>query len=468
VRWNWEKGPQGRVGFVKCALHVNGSVVGRGLLRVEPWKLSLDQYVAMLDEIAQIAYNIVYDLRHTTFEHLDLVEPFQLPKSGVEWLETIHGFLDQLEHCLVEINKQPYVRLNSREADRFVWLMRRPGPSLLARVVAGPDRDWIPDSELRLSQRLGGRIPLRLPEAYHEVSTNTYENQLIAQFLDALAYRLHMIRSQATRYEVLHQAEQLLRRLAVLQSLPFLADVTPLEQPAQPTLVLLRNFRYRQFYEIFRRIHWGLRIRFGPEDTHDLFRLTTRHVHRTYQAWAFFEVIEAVRSITGMPVVLADQIAHVLRFGELLVSLAPGSYVVLRGARGPGIVVSYQRHYGPRPAVGPYSVSLPKIPDIVLALEDDTKAVVFDAKYRLDSEERTGTIAGPGEPKLEDIDKMHAYRDAIRSGPERQSYVAAAYVLYPGSSLQTYDGGRIGALALRPMEPRDPLIALLERALLTR
>jgi predicted component of viral defense system (DUF524 family) len=67
--------------------------------------------------------------------------------------------------------------------------------------------------------------------------------------------------------------------------------------------------------------------------------------------------------------------------------------------------------------------------------------------------------------KPEDIDKMHAYRDAIRIGPGRVPYITTAYVLYPGSSLQLYDEGRIGALPLRPGGSMEPLVTLLRRVL---
>lgn len=69
---------------------------------------------------------------------------------------------------------------------------------------------------------------------------------------------------------------------------------------------------------------------------------------------------------------------------------------------------------------------------------------LLDPKYKLDSETRPVGEETPdeglkGSPKKVDIDKMHAYRDAIRGG---QGEVAVLYagILYPGET-QRYSAG---------------------------
>ena len=62
---------------------------------------------------------------------------------------------------------------------------------------------------------------------------------------------------------------------------------------------------------------------------------------------------------------------------------------------------------------------------------------LFDPKYKLDSEEIDGVV--DGKPKKVDIDKMHAYRDAIR-GDDGSAVVRFAATLYPGSTLSFSDG----------------------------
>ena len=68
---------------------------------------------------------------------------------------------------------------------------------------------------------------------------------------------------------------------------------------------------------------------------------------------------------------------------------------------------------------------------------------------------------GPSGPTPEDIDKMHVYRDAVRAGADRRYFLSAAYVVYPGTTLQLFDNDRLGAIPLRPGDPLDPLVSLI-------
>ena len=256
-----------------------------------------------------------------------------------------------------------------------------------------------------------------------------------------------------------------MRQLESLLSLPFLIGVEPLRQPPRPTLVLLRNFRYRQFYEIHRRFYWGLRVHYGESELLNLYRLTTQHVHDTYQVWAFFKVIEAARLAFKGSAVSAEELIDVLRFDELLVRVRDGSRATVKTETGKMVTISYQPSFSTNPKVGPYSVSLPKRPDVTVQIEGSEKALVFDAKYRLDSESPEERVAGVGEPKSDDIDKMHVYRDALRNS-FGQPFVPAAYVLYPGYKLVMHDKNRLGAIPLRPAISSENLASVIREGLM--
>ena len=75
--------------------------------------------------------------------------------------------------------------------------------------------------------------------------------------------------------------------------------------------------------------------------------------------------------------------------------------------------------------------------------------MVFDPKYKLDSEELEGEVTD-GRPKKIDIDKMHAYRDAIRDTGDQRAVTYAA-ILYPGTSSERFGPG-LEAIAARPGE----------------
>jgi predicted component of viral defense system (DUF524 family) len=104
------------------------------------------------------------------------------------------------------------------------------------------------------------------------------------------------------------------------------------------------------------------------------------------------------------------------------------------------------------------SMSFPQQPDIVVEISSPGAApelIVFDPKYKLRSEESPAPVdedlsVPSGQPKKVDIDKMHAYRDAIRtqSGERVVSYAA---ILYPGPEVRYPPG--IEALTADPSHP---------------
>ena len=102
-------------------------------------------------------------------------------------------------------------------------------------------------------------------------------------------------------------------------------------------------------------------------------------------------------------------------------------------------------------ATGRYaSESFPQRPDIVIEISngEESRLLIFDPKYKLDSE-LSADSDSVGRPKKEDIDKMHAYRDAIRDRSKKR-VVALASILYPGPT-QIFGKG-IAALRALPGE----------------
>jgi hypothetical protein len=92
-------------------------------------------------------------------------------------------------------------------------------------------------------------------------------------------------------------------------------------------------------------------------------------------------------------------------------------------------------------------VSFSQVPDIAIELSRPgslTSILLLDPKYKLESED--GAEPSDGTPKKVDVDKMHAYRDAIRD-PSGRRAVAFAATLYPGKTVRYgADVAAIGAV----------------------
>src|SRR5205823_10600896 len=99
-------------------------------------------------------------------------------------------------------------------------------------------------------------------------------------------------------------------------------------------------------------------------------------------------------------------------------------------------------------AVSAHSITYSQIPDIAIEVSKGstlTTVIVFDPKYKLDGTVRDDE--GTSRPLKADIDKMHAYRDAIRNANGTR-VVRYAAILYPGET-EAFSN-EIGALCCRP------------------
>ncbi len=103
----------------------------------------------------------------------------------------------------------------------------------------------------------------------------------------------------------------------------------------------------------------------------------------------------------------------------------------------------------------------------VRAPDSAPRLFVFDPRYKLDSEDRDGEEGLTERPKKSDIDKMHAYRDAIRE-EDGERVIEYAAILYPGLGRHFGDDvAALEALAGRETELQVELDSVLSGALKT-
>jgi predicted component of viral defense system (DUF524 family) len=96
-----------------------------------------------------------------------------------------------------------------------------------------------------------------------------------------------------------------------------------------------------------------------------------------------------------------------------------------------------------------------QVPDITVEVRHPGGTVhlyLFDPKYKLDSDQFDSSNVWP---KKEDIDKMHAYRDALR-GLQNERLVRYAAILYPGPAMAFSTGnGNVPEIAALSADPED-------------
>jgi predicted component of viral defense system (DUF524 family) len=298
-------------------------------------------------------------------------------------------------------------------------------------------------------------LPRQLPDVRVEQTADVYENRLVRSYHDQVDTRLRRIKAAfhaRNLFPALLEVEELERTLRrARQAAPFLDEVSPPQHlRTRATMVLLKRPYYRALLESFLEFR---RTAFVELDDVGL-ETPLENLPHLYESWGTLHVIHVLlRVAAGLGYTAGPPRLARHSDGGLYIRVLPDGQSAVELHHEPtGIRASLipQRSY--YPSSSPIrSISFGQTPDMTMEVRrpgEQPILYVFDPKYKLDSE--IDAEPGDGKPKKVDIDKMHAYRDAIR-GPDGRRVVRYAATLYPGP--EVHYGDRIEALAARPLEP---------------
>ncbi len=311
------------------------------------------------------------------------------------------------------------------------------------------------------------KLPLQVPEQRVQHSVDVYENRLLRAFVDQVELRLRRVvlaAEQDSNSPLHREASDLLKELTKSRrSAEFLDEVSELiEPPTRLTMVLLKRSEYRAALEGFLEFRRSALVRLDEP----ALNVPLENLPYLYETWGTLQVISALLEVAGQQGfrVRSQQLVHrrpnevwirILRDGEPALEIDDPR-------TGQVIKLIPQKTYGVN-AEGLHSISFGQRPDIAIEISDArgmTDVWIFDPKYKLESEQAVAEEPF-GRPKKEDIDAMHAYRDALRdsSGSRVVKYAA---ILYPGESKSYTDG--LEAIRAVPTAT-EPLGAHLRRVL---
>jgi predicted component of viral defense system (DUF524 family) len=359
-------------------------------------------------------------------------------KSPVERLGFLERLLPGLTRSVHQIQEAPLTQA-AREA----------------RMVAPPMRARHVEASAILAAVRRGHADRRWEERVTAWTPETPENRAVKSFLMVLRRDATTIRAMAEaseELEIAQVARNATERLRSLEALPMWAGVSKDTQAwrISPTHRMLTNARYAQLAKAMR--HY--RDSFQFDWTHPLFRLPARESWRLYEAWGLFQTLEALLALGYVP---SPTALFSVRQDRLRFALVQGeaSRIGLTAPDGHRVTLFYNRSY-PQTA---RSLSRTMQPDIVLE-QAAGLTWVLDTKFK--SYTDTGSEG-------DDIDQMHAYRDAIIDADGKR-IVARAWCLFCGTQ---EDNSRpviaygppstsiVGALRLHPGEGRDRFCQLL-------
>jgi hypothetical protein len=443
--------PQAKTGHYELRLSLPDAPTERVTWSVQPSKISTSAYLKMLEALEQrLPVSIALSLQRLgALTGLRFKEPAEstIAQELATLKRAVEGFPQRpgLETILPLVARDPHRVLSSGEA----WVSRsrakRINPAALSRVLA-------------VGSNLGSDgLPWKLPEARAAASVDVYENRLLATFHEQAALRLRGLRAaiqkdanRDRRLRLASVCNELVERLSrSRRSARFLDQVKQLShQPDRVSMVLQRRPEYRYALEGYIDLNRSA----APQLHSPHLEAPLEGLPALYQTWGVLQVLDVLLEVA------VDQ-----RFDDpqqRIVSHEPsGVFVrVLRDGK-PAVVARRrsdetvlrlipQRIYMPSGS-GYHSVSYEQKPDVAIEIErpgERGRILLFDPKYKLNSDRSGGK---PQRPKKDDIDAMHAYRDAIRD-ETGQRVVEFAAILYPGPT-KDYDDG-LRALSAVPGE----------------
>ncbi len=415
---------------------------------VWPRKISRESYFQLVDDLEELPPAIAIAVqRQGALAGIVLPDPAEstLASELLRLRRAIEGSEKRpgLARILRDLALDPYVVLQSTE----VWLprerVRRVHPARLAQTFAiGRDLDE-------------SGMPRRLPEVRVEHTPDVYENRLVRAFHDQVRLRARRLQARLERTGMQALAEELAVLSRSLDSARraahFLDEVSaPRVLPTKLTMVLLRRPAYRAALEGILEFRRTVGVRLDDPDLD----APLENLPSLYETWGTLQVIKAFAEIAGeLGWQIEERIFRRDASGLFLHVLGGGRAALI--ARDPLSGTSAQlfpqRAY--RRSGRPLrSASYEQRPDIAIEVDrgdGPPRVLILDPKYKLESEELEGEITD-GRPKKVDIDKMHAYRDAIRDLTDAHAVQFAA-IIYPGRQTERFGEG-LEAISARPGE----------------
>lgn len=441
---NW---PLSGTGHYRLSLCINDTKIEEQTFTIEPDRISKGSYLQLLEDLeirlpAAIALGLQRNGALAGLKFLISGES-TLAVEVARLRRAINGNIDRmgLAQVLHALAQDPHRILSTTT----LWMprdrARRPHPSLLVQALSRPQN--VDESGL----------PLRVLDTRVEHSVDIYENRLVKVYYQQIALRLQRL----IHILELKQNSTLVKEAQTLRSFldtarrraTFLNEVTlPVYLPTKITMVLLNRPSYRAALEGYLEFHRNPTVYLEEPALES----PLENLPHLYQVWGTLEVLKILLEVTGT---LGYQVTQ----QQLARTGIDGVYIRLLPDGKPIVVLEHpmyktkinlisERTYGRQGLF--QSISFEQRPDIALEImpaNGPLHIYLFDPKYKLESERPEGNMGDKPGPKKEDIDKMHAYRDAIRDG-EQQRIVQYAAIMYPGKHI--YYGEGIEALEAYP------------------
>jgi hypothetical protein len=304
---------------------------------------------------------------------------------------------------------------------------------------------------------------------YKTLSTNTSENRFFKHAVSQTLRRYKKVKSFIERSfsksisdNFRLELSAIEKQLEIISVNPFFHTIDDFQGIKQESLVLQKATGYSTIYKSWIMLNSGLKFLEGIQ------KIELKNIADLYQIWCFLELKNVLQKLLGKENPDDTDLVEI-QIDDFVFKIERGvkSKVSFHKADGEIIDLFHDFSFDTSESQIVKSFTVNQRPDIVLRItKNDLKenyvlTYLYDAKYRLASDEKEGS---PDLPTEDSINQMHRYRDAIyyvnkdKSKPEKE--VIGAYILFPGAGeietikkldyYKSIEAVNIGAFPLRP------------------
>jgi uncharacterized protein len=453
--------PGQRVGLLPIQLQSGNRILGRAALEVRSRKFDyLSHFRWMLRDIAYQSIAALMQRFAPTHIRLES-DTSRDPVSAYQTFRLIRAVIEDslVQGAIHTVINRPHAEwTNETEYQPASRGLSNPGAAR-SLFSPGPRVQWPTSPYVGLDT-----LPARLPRSLAVETVDTVPNRFVKHVLERwsliaqdLRVQVEFLNNGPLRQRALGEIDSVLAQLGHHLEAPLFREVARLKEMPASNQVLLKRSGYREVLLAYAMVESGVSLSStaipglsgGQKD-----------IPKLYEYWVFLWIVEALRSVCEVFDELPTEDEEIrgghrnCLFGQ-----------TTRYGRSINVSLCYNRGFGPPTE----SWTAAMRPDISLrvALENGLSEVEdlwvhFDAKYRVDklSEVFVDEAGDSSDAALrEDILKMHAYKDSIRSS-------GGAYVVFPGSGEGIEGDLRmehdellpgVGAFRLLPSEAGPPL-----------
>lgn len=332
------------------------------------------------------------------------------------------------------VSKNPSGHLEKVFNSKPIELVQEITPDSIIDIFSGGTNLKKIQKDLRLSQKLKGKIPMEINEYRTRISFDNAENRFIKYFIKYSVFLLNEFLKQLRQNEaentvknisLFDQIEKYRDDLLKLSYTPFFQNISTLSVINHANTILTRGNGYKQIYSTYINLKQTPMNFFNGNSLIELFE--NKSIDKLYEYICLFKLVEILYELYENKPLEWQWEKLKLVNKNFTISVSESNeqitFIFKNNSSYPKSQLLFQHTFK-----GSNSYSVEFRPDFTWQIFTEGKVLNyhFDAKFKLVQDKDKNQTS-----KNNDLTKMHSYRDGIKN-------TVGCFVLFPGTVKEFY------------------------------